>query len=278
MELRELTGPYEKRNVITYKRDNTTATIKRIPLQHIAGPAYRDADRKDKCGQCYCHIYVYFDALQIGVDIGGVVHPGLQTVDSILDSVKKQMLETPEMIVAGMDRAVHEGRFISNAWIEFARYAAPDRVEVYQKARLSYIAERERREAELQKTLAAKEAQQRNEKNEAAQRIVDQALAIIRSDGRLANESITICRATCSCSEYKLVNYIARQLGVDIPLKVQGWINSKLIFIDVKGGSVNSFSYYGKLSKTFRHYMNQIIDVVRDDPDRTVIVDQESHK
>lgn len=278
MELRELTSPYEKRNVITYKRDNTTATVKRIPLQHIAGPAYRDADRKDKCNQCYCHIYVYFDALQIGVDIGGVVYPGLRSVDTILDSVKKQMLETPEMIVAGMDRAVDEGRFISNAWIEFARYAAPDRVEAYQKARLDHIAERERREPEHRAALMAEEAQKRYEKNEAAQRVVDQALEVMRNDGKLMNERVTICRAAYSSSDYKLVNYIARQLGVDIPLKVQGWINGKLVSVEIKDGRVASFSYYGKLSKTFMRYMDQMIGVVRAVPGRTVMVVPESRE
>lgn len=278
MELRELTGPYEKRNIITYKRDNTTAVVKRIPLQHIAGPVYRDADKKDKYKQVYCHIYVYFDALQIGVDIGGIMNPGLRTVDTILDSAKKQLLETPEMIIADMDRAVDEKRFIANAWIEFARYAAPDRVETYQRARLDYLAELERKRAERQAALMAEETKRMYEKNEAAQRAVDQAMEVMRSDGKLLNECITICRAAYTSSDYKLVNYIARQLGVDIPLKVQGWINSKLVSVEIKGGRVNSFSYYGKPSKTFAHYMEQMIGLVRAAPGRTVLVVQESHK
>lgn len=63
-----------------------------------------------------------------------------------------------------------------------------------------------------------------------------------------------------------IFNYLARQYGVKIPIKTQGWINSSLLDITVKDGKMSGGHMSGKNQSTVIYkYMNQLIEAVRKD-------------
>ena len=67
-------------------------------------------------------------------------------------------------------------------------------------------------------------------------------------------------------SSYSIFNYLARQYGVKIPIKTQGWINSSLLDITVKDGKMSGGHMSGKNQSTVIYkYMNQLIEAVRKD-------------
>ncbi len=262
MELGKLTAPFEKKKIITYKSDHTTAIAKSVFLQHIGGPAYKGVNKDRPNSQPFCRIYLYFEQLQIGIEVNTAVYPDFRTVEEILDFVKVRDFESPKSIIAQLEQQVERGKFISNAWIEFARYAAPERADIYAKARQEYIDRREQKEREERAKRAAEEAAVCREGNQKAQCLVDAALETIRRGGELKNQSIEFYRSQYDVSTYHIVNYLARKYDVQIPLKVQGWINKSLVQVTIQDGRAVSCLYCGGKSKTFFHYFNQVIAAV----------------
>ena len=71
--------------------------------------------------------------------------------------------------------------------------------------------------------------------------------------------SISVSYTHLDCRSYSIINHLARQFGVQIPLKVQGWINKRLIHVVVRNGAVASVCYSGSPSRTFHARMNELI-------------------
>lgn len=84
--------------------------------------------------------------------------------------------------------------------------------------------------------------------------------------GRLVNFDVEIFKGRYDSSSYSIFNYLARQYGVKIPIKTQGWINSSLLDITVKDGKMSGGHMSGKNQSTVIYkYMNQLIEAVRED-------------
>ena len=112
----------------------------------------------------------------------------------------------------------------------------------------------------------AEEAAYVKERNEAAQKKVAQAIETLKNGGRLVNFDVEIFKSRYHSSSYSIFNYLARQYGVKIPIKTQGWINSSLLDITVKDGKMSGGHMSGKNQSTVIYkYMNQLIEAVRKD-------------
>lgn len=112
----------------------------------------------------------------------------------------------------------------------------------------------------------AEEAAYVNERNEAAQKKIAQAIETLKNGGRLVNFDVEIFKGRYDSSSYSIFNYLARQYGVKIPIKTQGWINSSLLDITVKDGKMSGGHMSGKNQSTVIYkYMNQLIEAVRKD-------------
>lgn len=103
------------------------------------------------------------------------------------------------------------------------------------KKRAEYAARQARAEAEAKK--------QREETNRQAEQQLQQAIHILKTEGALNNDSITLCREDGSFGEYSIVNHLMRRYGVEVPLRTQGWINEKLSSITVKDGRCSGVRY-----------------------------------
>jgi hypothetical protein len=129
------------------------------------------------------------------------------------------------------------------------------------------VAEKQRAKREAERTQReAEEAAYVKERNEAAQKKVAQAIETLKSGGCLVNFDVEIFKSRYHSSSYSIFNYLARQYGVKIPIKTQGWINSSLLDITVKDGKMSGGHMSGKNQSTVIYkYMNQLIEAVGKD-------------
>lgn len=136
-------------------------------------------------------------------------------------------------------------------------YGTP--IPAYAEARQRYLDKDAAEHAAKVSRRQAEDAAYCAERNAEAQQQLDAAINTIRTGGELKNEAISIYRGRYDCRSYSIINHLARQFGVQIPLKVQGWINKRLIHVVVRNGAVASVCYSGSPSRTFHARMNELI-------------------
>ncbi len=135
----------------------------------------------------------------------------------------------------------------------------PGRDEAFESWMNSIISERKEQFKEKQ-ALADQEAEKNNQ--EQIETIVNPALDIFRNGGEIdASKKVKIFDAE-GFKEKNLILYIAEKYGVNIPLKLKGWINKNLAKVIVKGGCCFRVYRYGGPSKTIFTYLDSIISAI----------------
>ena len=135
-------------------------------------------------------------------------------------------------------------------------------------AELSAIYNAMRQEEDRARAVRAAEEEKAfcEERNTLADQAVADAVRIIREGGELKNETVTFYRSRYDASASSIVLYLMRRYGIDVPLRTQGWINSKLIDAAIKDGYCGSLHYWrskrGRGSAAFYEYMNKLIRAV----------------
>lgn len=101
-----------------------------------------------------------------------------------------------------------------------------------------------------------------DQKNTEANRIINRAVEIIKSDGKFKNEFITFYKGRYDTTTRTIADILALYYGVYIPIKVREWINLSLISVTIENGRAVGYQYRGSKSKAFFDYFQKIIDVV----------------
>ena len=117
--------------------------------------------------------------------------------------------------------------------------------------------------------IAAEEAEKRRreaeEINAKAKQEVEAAIKIIREGGRLNNDRIDYCAGDGVHNE-SLILFLMRRYKVDVPLRTQGWICSKLANVTIKDGRCDGLQYYkakgAACSQRFFDCMNELVQKV----------------
>lgn len=264
MLIGELTAPYKRLPVYNYAGDHTTAVRRMRELQHISGAAYKGRNEKDKYGNVHCKIYAYYPELDAGMWVYGVGHPDLRRIEEIERSFHKRRLETVEQFIADLEYRLQECMFIGNTEIALARIAAPDRADAFAEGRLAYRYRKAEEAAAWHAKCEAEDAAFCAERNALCEKAVKAAIETIRNGGTLENRTVTHFRSRYDSSTYHIVNHLARHYQVQIPLKVQGWINRNLIRVSITTDNSLSYTHIkGNNSKTFSRYMLELIRAVR---------------
>lgn len=263
MKLGDLTAPYTKCRVITYGRDHNTAVEKRAELQQIGGYLYRSESKRDSTNQPYCRFYLYYKELGIGMDIGRICYPDEHTVDEVIAALPPKYLNGPQALIDSLDMAVANEQRIFNAEIALARYLVPEKADAYVAARQRYLDKEAAEHAAKRTKREAENAAYCAEQNAKVHQEMENALHTIRNGGILKCPSVAIYRSRFDCLERNIVNYLAKQFGIMIPLKVQGWINQRLLQVVITDGQAVSLQYQGgRGSKTVFRYLNELIAAV----------------
>ena len=117
--------------------------------------------------------------------------------------------------------------------------------------------------------MAAEEAEKRRreaeEINAKAKQEFEAAVKIIREGGRLNNDRIDYRVGDVGHNE-SIVLFLMRRYKVDVPLRTQGWICSKLANVTIKDGRCDGLQYYkakgAACSQRFFDCMNELVQKV----------------
>ena len=158
----------------------------------------------------------------LGMDIGRTCYPDEHTVEEVTAALPPKYLNGPQAFIDSLDAAVTNEQRIFNAEIALARYLVPEKADTYAEARQRYLDKDAAEHAAKVSRRQAEDAAYCAERNAEAQQQLDAAINTIRTGGELKNEAISIYRGRYDCRSYSIINHLARQFGVQIPLKVQG--------------------------------------------------------
>ena len=104
------------------------------------------------------------------------------------------------------------------------------------------------------------------ERNQRAEQQVQDALRTIREGGVLQNDTVEFYRSRHDSSACSIVLYLMRQYQVDVPLRTQGWIASKLANATITDGRCSNLQFWGhrrdRASQRFIDCMNELIRAV----------------
>ena len=104
------------------------------------------------------------------------------------------------------------------------------------------------------------------ERNQRAEQQVQEAIRIIREGGVLRNDTVEFYRGRHDSSACSIVLYLMRRYQVDVPLRTQGWITSKLAAATIADGRCSNLQFWGRksdrASQRFVDCMNELIHAV----------------
>ena len=104
------------------------------------------------------------------------------------------------------------------------------------------------------------------ERNQRAEQQVQEAIRIIREGGVLRNDTVEFYRGRHDSSACSIVLYLMRRYQVDVPLRTQGWITSKLAAATIADGRCSNLQVWGRKSdrgsQGFVACMNALIHAV----------------
>ncbi len=107
------------------------------------------------------------------------------------------------------------------------------------------------------------------EQNCLAEQAVADALRVIRTGGILQNKEICFYQSRYESKAYSIINYLMRQFDVDVPIRTQGWINSKLTSITIKDGRCDELCFMkakgGRCSDKIFEYLRTLIAAVQEE-------------
>lgn len=258
--------PYKRVKVIEYGSGAkcNDAVYHWRELQHVGDNVYKDQEVENDYGEYECWIYLLYPECDVALKLS-CWNIDRYSAEEVLEAVKREKLDTAEHFIQHLDDNVVSGRFIGNALIEFAKHLNPEKVPIYQKARLDFIAKREREEKEKQEKIRQQLKEKAQQQNDAMQKLIDNAISIIKNGGRLQNENIVLYDDNLEEHTYNIICYLAKQYGVSIPLKVKGWICNKLIWVEIKNNKVGEWFQRKSQCRTFDKYMEQLINAVVND-------------
>lgn len=262
MLLGENNTPYKRKKVVMYANDNNTAVIRRQDLQFIGLNLWRGRTMGEH-GK-YCRLYAFFDPLDLGLDISSLTEPDRMETSEILSTYQRKFgFLSPDDVIRCMDNWVDKSEHIPNIYIKLAGLIQPEKVPGYLAAKEQYLAAKARERAERSEQQAQLDAAYCDEMNARLSAAVDTAKQTMCSSGRVDNIKISFYRSRYDRSEYSIFNYIARQTGIKIPLRVQGWISKSLVAVEFGPEGPIKLYRRGGASKTISRYLRELVDAVR---------------
>lgn len=241
--------PYESIKIVRYAKDGNTVITKKVKAQNIGNNFYATEPREGGYGQWKLRdIYIYYPSVSIGLYI--------ECADESRVINLPDFMDTPEGLIDYLDKLVKNDLHIRLSLIEVIKYIAPERVEIYMKAR-------ELRNRRIEEGRAKMIAEQQEafckEIKEINQKVLDKERECVRiflKTGTLDNETITTAKLNKDGypveSRKTMLLYLLRKYNIPVPLKTQGWIKNSLYGVTFKDGKVVSIFYNSKSSVSYK--------------------------
>ena len=263
MKLSECAAPFERLPVHTYKKDGNTPIIKHLDLQQLEGTLYRGRAPAPEYGRSYCPICLFFTDIGYGIQIGTV------SDDYTLEEVKQSYPNIAGSIaefITEIERRAADQLFIREIEIALINQIWPEREPFYRACRQAYKERQDARRAQEKAAKAARDAKEKAELDAETERKLTEAKRIIRDGGKLENETISFYVNHYRSEGRSIVLHLMRMYDINVPLKVQGWINNKLANVSISDSGCAGYQYMrngrAKGSQAFYGYMAALIDAI----------------
>lgn len=257
-----------------YIKDNK-AVIRNKELIHIADITN---------DQCYENFYIEKciqenkDA-DIYLDLGVVciyvrtIQPSYNKDEAIdynyyLDYFKDKDFTLEKMLTDIRGKRVNN-QFINVADIKLMKLSGVSQEEVQELIdyRQNWYNEIEKNEQEKRLQREQKDKEYMDSQNKITEELVLAAEQAILNKQEVKNCDITIYKSRYNSSTTKLILYMMKQYGINVPLKTQGWINQALTRIQYSDGWGDyTYNHYKSSanSTVFNKYLNQLIRVIKE--------------
>jgi hypothetical protein len=271
VKLSDLETEWERKRVITYNVDQTKAVYHARWMQQIGGNLYRGETEKRR-GASYdvCDLYICYPGKSAGMWVAQV-DTSEDTV-IVMEKISMYQMDTAEQFLQTIQRKLLNDEYFRYIEIEMIKTLAPELENPMWESRKRYaeqlLGEREERRKQQEEA----DRQYVDEKNTAAQEIVETSLQIIRSGGELRNSHVDFYRSRYDHTETTVVLYLMKKYGIACPIRTQGWIGEKLGTVSIHDGKVSEVRFYktgrSTCSQKFFDCMNDLIEAVNREADK----------
>lgn len=271
-----LSGEVTKLRVIDYAKDGNTVVVHHVKAYHLIGNYYVYTTKPDEYGDFAYVFVVNYPACNYAMNCRCMANSysgdkeGTTLVHSDEIIPWEQVIPKASFYPAGeesfilwMDSRVTNKAFMGLAEIRMAeeilkvmKIAGHADAKSYHKYKAWLKQEQERKSRERWE---AQEAHER-ELEEAARKEHEEALEALREALRKDGERIR--------ADFTLLPEVAAGLGINIPIRTQGWIKKKLKAVTIQDGKMMTY-YISKFNKrengsqSFWAYMEQVLDALR---------------
>lgn len=262
MKVKELAGTFEKQRTICYKVDGNSITYHNKEMQHIGGNLYSGQVEQEGNYYKYCMLYVLYPEQKIAMEIGTINAD--YSIDEAMEMCKKNGLDTQEAFITMIKRKIDNQDHVQLSWIEYLKYIDPSLIDACMESRKAFAKKREQISKERKEKREAEDQQYVAERNAEAEKMIAAAIEVIKNGGTLENDRVVFYRSKYDSIAYSIVNYLMRKNGVNVPIKTQGWINDKLIQVEVtKDGGVSGRFWKTKGSNGSQKFFECMLELVR---------------
>ena len=265
MTFNDITTPFEKRTMLLYGSDGHKIVRHKVMARHISGNLYMgEVEKREGCSYSSCAIYFYLSEYGVGLLFGTI--PSDNETERAEREANAYGMASPEAFIAYLDRCVENAKYIPTNMIALAEYIRPEKIPRYRESNEWILKLREEQRKAEREERDRKDAEYVTQRNAEAEAKVAAAVEILRKGGTLKNDEIQFHRSRYDYSIYCIVNHLMRKYGVQVPLRTQGWINSKLKTVTVRDHRCTYVQYMGtrksKAADTFIDYMELLLKAV----------------
>ena len=268
MLMKDVSTPFETRKIIHYSQTEMNKAVRHnFQMQYMGDNLYKGEMNTDEYGRMSCDIFAVYPEAPCGILLwyNTTIYED-RTVEYYLEEARREGIDTYDNFVSLLRRRMEKGVFVGNMEIALVAQTDQDLAKELAAHREACIAKREEKHEAERKRREEEDRAYVEEQNAISQNVIIAATATIRNGGCLKNTDITVYRDRYDSSTYKIINYLARQYGVKIPLRTQGWINDNLTEITIQNGHMTEYRFWkpkgSSGSTVIFKYMNQLIEAV----------------
>lgn len=242
VRIKNMDTPFEKRRVIMYNTEGTKAVYHNKMLQRLYGALYAGQPEGDGYGNAYVSLFMCYDGSPVGICVDRVNDGYL--IGEVVHRICANHLDNMEGFLNNLKEAASENRHIQLTAIEFVKQVAPEMESALWESRKKYAEESAKKNEERRRKAKEEEMAFLAEKHKEAEDQIQAAIQIILNGGKLDNNTITIYGDDrYTYSSYSIINYLFRKYEITLPLRTQGWINDKLMQIEIQDGRIVTYQY-----------------------------------
>ncbi len=265
MKLKELNTTLEKQRTICYKKDGNSITYHNRDMRFVEGCVYCGEPVAESQWNSYCMLYVRYPDQKVAMEIG-TVNADYDMKEAV-GVVKRNGMETQDAFIECIKRKIEAQDHIQLSWMEYLKYICPTLIDDCWESRKAFA---EKREQIRQERIAKREAEDKAflaERQAEVEKLITAAYGVIRHGGTLENTDISFYESRYTCRTYKIINYLLRKHSINCPIKTQGWINDKLIHVNITPEGMVGVRFLksknGKCSEKVFDCLYELVRIVR---------------